>query len=187
MRLGHEAERAFIRIIITKIAMIARMIGVRRLSPEEIYVLLNALASSVEEIKLDARAVRGRALALLLNFLKRVASGREGKTEAPRLKSFTFAGNPLGSEGIRAVAQGVKEGNAASLRVLDLEVTGLEKEGLETLCEAMREKSMKVETLNLCGNKIGGVEEMQGLCSVLCVNSLPSFRERDSGARVQEG
>uniref|UniRef100_A0A0G4G199 Uncharacterized protein n=1 Tax=Chromera velia CCMP2878 TaxID=1169474 RepID=A0A0G4G199_9ALVE len=177
--------------------------GVRGLSPEEIYILLNALPSSVEEIKLDSRAVRGRALPLLLNFLKRVAAGREGKTEAPRLKSFTFAensmgpeeasqvlplllpslehlclkGNPLGSEGIRAVAGGVKEGNAASLRVLDLEATGLKKEGLETLCEAMREKSMRVETLNLSGNAIRGVEEMEGLCSVLCVSSLPSLRE----------
>uniref|UniRef100_A0A0G4FA83 Uncharacterized protein n=1 Tax=Chromera velia CCMP2878 TaxID=1169474 RepID=A0A0G4FA83_9ALVE len=177
--------------------------GVRGLSPEEIYILLNSLPATVEEIKLDSRAVRGRALPLLLNFLKRVAAGREGKAEAPRLKSFTFAenslgpeeasqvlplllpsleylclkGNPLGSEGIRAVAEGVKEGNAASLRVLDLEATGFEKEGLETLCEAMREKYMKVATFNLCGNDIGGLEEMQGLCSVLCVSSLPSLRE----------
>uniref|UniRef100_A0A0G4HB90 Uncharacterized protein n=1 Tax=Chromera velia CCMP2878 TaxID=1169474 RepID=A0A0G4HB90_9ALVE len=177
--------------------------GVRGLSPEKIYILLNALPSTVEEIKLDSRAVRGRALLLLLNFLKRVAAGREGKTEAPRLKSFTFAensmgpseasqvlplllpslehlclkGNPLGSDGIRAVAEGVREGNAASLRVLDLEATGLEKEGLETLCEAMREKSLKVETLNLSGNAIGAVEEMEGLSSILCVSSLPSLRE----------
>uniref|UniRef100_A0A0G4HVJ3 Protein kinase domain-containing protein n=1 Tax=Chromera velia CCMP2878 TaxID=1169474 RepID=A0A0G4HVJ3_9ALVE len=176
--------------------------GVRGLSPEEIYILLNALPSTVEEIKLDSRAVRGRALPLL-DFLKRVAAGRDGKTEAPRLKSITFAensvgpeeasqvlplllpslehlclkGNPLGSEGIRAVAEGVKEGNAASLRVLDLQATGLEKEGLETLCEAVREKSMKVESLNLSGNKIGGLKEMQGLSSVLCMSSLPSLRE----------
>uniref|UniRef100_A0A0G4IB46 Uncharacterized protein n=1 Tax=Chromera velia CCMP2878 TaxID=1169474 RepID=A0A0G4IB46_9ALVE len=184
-------------------AFLKTKVSVRGLSPEEIYVLLNVLPSTVEEIKLDSRAVRGRALPLLLNFLKRVAAGREGKTEAPRLKSFTFAensigpeeasqvlplllpslenlclkGNPLGSEGIRAVAEGVKEGNAASLRMLDLEATGLEKEGLETLCEAMREKSLKVETLNLSRNDIGGLEEMQGLCSVLCVSSLPSLLE----------
>uniref|UniRef100_A0A0G4GY55 Uncharacterized protein n=1 Tax=Chromera velia CCMP2878 TaxID=1169474 RepID=A0A0G4GY55_9ALVE len=177
--------------------------GVSGLSPAKLYILLNALPSSVQEIKLDSRAVRGRALPLLLNFLKRVAAGREGKTGAPRLKSFTFAensmepeeasqvlplllpslehlclkGNPLGSEGIRAVAEGVKEGKAASLRVLDLEATGLEKGGLETLSEAMREKSMKVETLNLSGNKIGGLEEMQVLSSVLCVSSLPSLHE----------
>uniref|UniRef100_A0A0G4FT73 Uncharacterized protein n=1 Tax=Chromera velia CCMP2878 TaxID=1169474 RepID=A0A0G4FT73_9ALVE len=191
--------------------------GARGLSPEKIFLFLDSLPASVEEMKLDSAAVKRRGLPLFVSFLERLSSAREGGQEAPCLKSFTFAegsigpegaakifllllssletlclkGNRLGPKGIRAVAEGVREEKAASLRVLDLERTGLEKEGLKSLCEVMNRKSLKVETLNLSGNAIGGKEEMEGLRSVLCKYSLPSIRElflrecglTDGGAR----
>uniref|UniRef100_A0A0G4GUZ2 Uncharacterized protein n=1 Tax=Chromera velia CCMP2878 TaxID=1169474 RepID=A0A0G4GUZ2_9ALVE len=171
--------------------------GTRGLSPEKIFLFLDSLPPSVEEMKLDSVAVKGRALPLLLRYLERLQAARTEGRQAPRLRSFTFAGNPLGHEGIRAVAEGVREGKAASLRVLDLEKTGLEKEGLKSLCGALKETSLPVETLNCSGNTIGfkrtpgdsfflqhifsrveyGVEEMQRLSSVLCLSSLPFVRQ----------
>uniref|UniRef100_A0A0G4F8R9 Uncharacterized protein n=1 Tax=Chromera velia CCMP2878 TaxID=1169474 RepID=A0A0G4F8R9_9ALVE len=176
--------------------------GTRALSPEKICLLLNSLPTSGKEMKLGSVAVKGRALPLLCRFLERVQAARaERVQEAPRLKSFTFAGgligpeeasqvlllllpsletlclkgNRLGPDGIGAVAEGVREGKASSLCVLDLEETGLEKEGTRILCSAIKGKSLKVETLNLSRNRIGQMEEMKQLCSVLCVNSLPSL------------
>uniref|UniRef100_A0A0G4G8Q8 Uncharacterized protein n=1 Tax=Chromera velia CCMP2878 TaxID=1169474 RepID=A0A0G4G8Q8_9ALVE len=185
--------------------------GTRDLSSENIFLFLDFLPPSVEEMKLDSVGVKGRALPLLLRFLERLQAAREDGVQALRLKQFTFAGalirpeeaskvfpvllpsleilslkdNPLGPEGIGAVAEGVREGKAASLRVLNLERTGLEKRGMKSLSEAMKEKSLcKMEILNVSGNKVGGVEEMEGLGSVLCLSSLPPLRDlllRDCG------
>uniref|UniRef100_A0A0G4GTL6 Uncharacterized protein n=1 Tax=Chromera velia CCMP2878 TaxID=1169474 RepID=A0A0G4GTL6_9ALVE len=198
--------------------------GIRGLSSKKIFLFLNSLPPSVEEMKLDSVAVKGPALRLFLSFLRRVqaareeevedaddsdegslqlsdssssSSGTEGKGglswQAPRLKSFTFAGNPLvpcvsgpcpffrlPHNEIRALVNVVRYGKALSLYVLDLERTGLKSSarwGVQELCDAVKGKSLKVETLNLLGNNIGGVEEMERLSAVLCQDSLPCVRE----------
>uniref|UniRef100_A0A0G4I7Y8 Uncharacterized protein n=1 Tax=Chromera velia CCMP2878 TaxID=1169474 RepID=A0A0G4I7Y8_9ALVE len=178
--------------------------GVHSVSPEKIYALLKVLPSTVEEIKLDSRAVRGRALPLLLKFLEeRLQAVREGRNESlPRLKSFTFAenameaeeasqvlplllpylehfclkGNVLGVKGFSVLAECIREGKADSLRSLDLSDTRLNMDGMENLCSAIKERGgMRVETLDFSENQLAG-EKTKKLCSVLDAGSLKSLR-----------
>uniref|UniRef100_A0A0G4FAD9 Uncharacterized protein n=1 Tax=Chromera velia CCMP2878 TaxID=1169474 RepID=A0A0G4FAD9_9ALVE len=148
------------------------------LSARKISLVLNLLPSSIEGLKLDGVIVKGGALPLFVRFLERVTAAREGRGEAPRLKTCTFSGNPLGTDGFRALAEGIRGGKTSFLRVLDLQGTGLEKESLEILCEAIKEKGLGVETLNLSENSLkDSLGDVQILCQVLCIASLPRLRE----------
>uniref|UniRef100_A0A0G4GE00 Uncharacterized protein n=1 Tax=Chromera velia CCMP2878 TaxID=1169474 RepID=A0A0G4GE00_9ALVE len=143
----------------------------------------------------DSVGVKGRALPLLLRFLERLQAAREDGVRAPRLKQFTFADNPIGLEGIGALTKEVKEGKAASLHVLDLEKTGLEKQGMKSLSEAMKEKSlltdeavkplaesmgrgdlMNLEVLDLGGNCCWG-RFLGDLGGALRADVVPHLRE----------
>uniref|UniRef100_A0A0G4HM52 Uncharacterized protein n=1 Tax=Chromera velia CCMP2878 TaxID=1169474 RepID=A0A0G4HM52_9ALVE len=178
--------------------------GTQGLSPKKILLFLESLPSSVEEIKIDSVAMKEAALPLFVRFLERrkaVRETAEGK-ETPRMKSFVFAekslgghqalqifglllpsleilclkGNTLGNKGIRALADAVRSGGASSLRELDLERTGLNESGLELLCGAIKESSLRVEKLNLSGNRCLP-HKAKLLCSILSVESLPFLRE----------
>uniref|UniRef100_A0A0G4FH56 Uncharacterized protein n=1 Tax=Chromera velia CCMP2878 TaxID=1169474 RepID=A0A0G4FH56_9ALVE len=170
------------------------------LSPRKIFFLLNQLPKSVEGLTLGTSAV-GPALSLLRRFLEGVGSPGEQGNDGPSLQRLSLAnclvgpleacvifsvlpasivhlnltGNPLGTEGFRALAKWISDGKAASLVHLDLEGTGLNDEYLGMLCGAVEGKSLKLETLNLGlnGLQVGGVER---LCSVLCAASLPEIR-----------
>uniref|UniRef100_A0A0G4HWS2 Uncharacterized protein n=1 Tax=Chromera velia CCMP2878 TaxID=1169474 RepID=A0A0G4HWS2_9ALVE len=105
-------------------------------------------------------------------------------------------GNLLGVPGFRALAAEIREGNAAFLRVLDLERTGsggLKGEGFRDVWKTIKEKGLKVEELNLSGNappfelfhhdswaeqaEIDAQSSLGELCdSVLSVSSLPCLR-----------
>uniref|UniRef100_A0A0G4H8Q7 Uncharacterized protein n=1 Tax=Chromera velia CCMP2878 TaxID=1169474 RepID=A0A0G4H8Q7_9ALVE len=87
-------------------------------------------------------------------------------------------GNPLGPEGIRTVGEGLRASTVSCLHTLDLEGTGLNGQGLRSLCGAVRGGCLRIETINLSGNKIGGVGGIEDLSSVLCVNNLPSLHVR---------
>uniref|UniRef100_A0A0K6S6E4 Uncharacterized protein n=1 Tax=Chromera velia CCMP2878 TaxID=1169474 RepID=A0A0K6S6E4_9ALVE len=169
------------------------------LSPRKIFFLLDQLPKSVEGLTLGTSAV-GPALSLLRRFLEGVGSSGEQGNDGPSLQSFSLAnclvgpleacvifsalpasiahlkltGNPLGTEGFRALARWISDGKAASLVHLDLEETGLNDEYLGILCGAVEGKSLKLETLNLARNRlqVGGMER---LCSVLCAASLPEI------------
>uniref|UniRef100_A0A0G4GCJ3 Uncharacterized protein n=1 Tax=Chromera velia CCMP2878 TaxID=1169474 RepID=A0A0G4GCJ3_9ALVE len=93
----------------------------------------------------------------------------------PSLQSLSLKGNPLGTEGFRALAESIRGGSAACLRTLDLENTGLRSEALEALCGAIKESPLRVETLNLSTNELQG-RPMEQICAVLCVASLPCLR-----------
>uniref|UniRef100_A0A0G4HBC9 Uncharacterized protein n=1 Tax=Chromera velia CCMP2878 TaxID=1169474 RepID=A0A0G4HBC9_9ALVE len=96
-------------------------------------------------------------------------------------------GNLLGFEGFRTLAEGIREGKAASLRALDLEETGLKGDGLKVLCKAIKERGlMNVEELNLSANPSRSAhpfshgawveEEMEAVCSLLSLSCMPSLR-----------
>uniref|UniRef100_A0A0G4FTX3 Uncharacterized protein n=1 Tax=Chromera velia CCMP2878 TaxID=1169474 RepID=A0A0G4FTX3_9ALVE len=170
--------------------------GTNGLSARNLFLFLDFLPSSVEELKLDSLAVKGRALPRFVRFLQRVQAARSGVGEAPHLKNFIFAqnsigsteagrvfplllpsleflclkGNPLGIPGIRAVAEGIRDGKAVSLRNLDLEDTGLNQEGVEILCRATEDRGLKVERdsesirKSTCGRREPGCGGRRALC-----------------------
>uniref|UniRef100_A0A0G4GR64 Uncharacterized protein n=1 Tax=Chromera velia CCMP2878 TaxID=1169474 RepID=A0A0G4GR64_9ALVE len=173
--------------------------GTFGLSPEKIFFFLECLPDSVEEVTLDSVGVQGRGLPVFIRFLE-----REGGKQSQRVRRFIFAehsigpeeapsvfplllpsleslclkGNPLGTVGFRALAEAIREGKTDSLRHLDLESCGLDKEGLQTVCEAFKEREggWKVETLNVSGNRLNEADMMVTLCSVLFVALLPCLR-----------
>uniref|UniRef100_A0A0G4I4V8 Uncharacterized protein n=1 Tax=Chromera velia CCMP2878 TaxID=1169474 RepID=A0A0G4I4V8_9ALVE len=173
------------------------------LTAKKIFLFLDFLPSSVEEIKLDGAAMKGPALPLFIRFFQRLKAVREKLREdrGPLLKRFHFAdnsigpkespkifpllvpllegvslkGNSLGVDGFRALAGAVREGMCSSLRCLDLQKTGLQREGLEILCACIKEKGLGLETLNLSQNRLGD-EEMQILCPFLSAASLPLLK-----------
>uniref|UniRef100_A0A0G4FCL3 Uncharacterized protein n=1 Tax=Chromera velia CCMP2878 TaxID=1169474 RepID=A0A0G4FCL3_9ALVE len=178
--------------------------------PEKAFLFLNALPLSVEELTLGPHLVGGPALPLLCRFLKRVAAARRREGTEVQLKSFVFSGNPLGQveaprvvplmlkgveklslkgnvlvkAAIKALADGIRTGKAESLRTLNLEETGLQKEDLQTLCEAILKRPLKVESLNLSGNpSLGdqGVETLSRVLSIAHMASLSELRLRESG------
>uniref|UniRef100_A0A0G4FKF2 Uncharacterized protein n=1 Tax=Chromera velia CCMP2878 TaxID=1169474 RepID=A0A0G4FKF2_9ALVE len=151
--------------------------GTSGLSHRVLHLFLDVLPFSVEALTLDAVAVKGPALPLLVRFLERLheqrAAGGTPGEGGPRLKSLTFAegalgfeeppvifpfmlplleslclrGNPLGTgrlSGLRGkdlarpLSEGITEGKAAGVKELDLEKTGLAKEGLEMICEGIK-------------------------------------------------
>uniref|UniRef100_A0A0G4F1V7 Uncharacterized protein n=1 Tax=Chromera velia CCMP2878 TaxID=1169474 RepID=A0A0G4F1V7_9ALVE len=181
------------------------------LSAKKVIFFLDWLPDSVEEVKLGPRA----AIPLFVRFLEKEEAAREsgrrkrlnlslqvkswrqnsiGPEEAPillpvllpSLEKLSLKGNILGIEGFRALAEGMREGKAGSLKVLDLEETGFEKEGLMVLCQAIKETGLKVEELNLSGNPVRPLDirsdgsweegEIEAVCSVLSVSSLPCLR-----------
>uniref|UniRef100_A0A0G4I2F2 Uncharacterized protein n=1 Tax=Chromera velia CCMP2878 TaxID=1169474 RepID=A0A0G4I2F2_9ALVE len=107
-----------------------------------------------------------------------------GPPEAPRifplllpcLESLSLKGNLLGLAGFRGLAEALRVGHASSLRTLDLERTGLNKEGLEIICKAITQTPLlHLETLNLSQNDLSN-SGMSVLCPVLSVASLPHLR-----------
>uniref|UniRef100_A0A0G4G634 Uncharacterized protein n=1 Tax=Chromera velia CCMP2878 TaxID=1169474 RepID=A0A0G4G634_9ALVE len=177
--------------------------GTRGISREKIYLILDHLPASIEEMTLGPIVLKGDALPFFLCFLDRLEDARQrgqrvlrltrfaaaensvGPHEAsqilrqlvPFLQSLSLKGNAVGLEGIRTFAEEIRAGRAAFLKSLDLEKTGLVKDRLETFCEALKEKPLAVlETLNLSGNKLKEAD-MRSLCSILSVACLPSLRE----------
>mmetsp|Transcript_7961 Transcript_7961/g.15516 ORF Transcript_7961/g.15516 Transcript_7961/m.15516 type:complete len:755 (-) Transcript_7961:410-2674(-) len=165
--------------------------GTRGLSPEKIFLFLEFLPPSVEELTLDRVAVRGAALPLFLRFLRKVAGRlrfnfaensldpKDAQTIfpllLPHLESLSLKGNVLGMEGVSALTQAIRDGHAGRLLSLDLENTGLTKDLLEVLCGAVQETGLRVESLNLSGVQIG-FAQMRVLLPILCVGSLPCVR-----------
>uniref|UniRef100_A0A0G4HBX1 Uncharacterized protein n=1 Tax=Chromera velia CCMP2878 TaxID=1169474 RepID=A0A0G4HBX1_9ALVE len=92
------------------------------------------------------------------------------------VQTLSLKGIPIGSEGMRVLCEGIREGGASSLRTLSLEETGLNAGYLELLCCAIKVKPLQLETLNLSGNRFDAFE-MRLLCPVLCVAFLPHLRE----------
>uniref|UniRef100_A0A0G4FAL6 Uncharacterized protein n=1 Tax=Chromera velia CCMP2878 TaxID=1169474 RepID=A0A0G4FAL6_9ALVE len=180
--------------------------GSSGVSPDKMFLLMELLPSSIEQMKADAVVVKRRALPLFVRFLERVKAAREGREEAPPLKRFVFAensigpeeapevfrllvpllqhlclnGNPLGAEGFRALAEVVASGGASPLRVLDLENTMTKTrddlEALELLCDAIKQQNLRVETLNLSGNRFSE-QRMGVLGQILCAACLPCVRQ----------
>uniref|UniRef100_A0A0G4H9S5 Uncharacterized protein n=1 Tax=Chromera velia CCMP2878 TaxID=1169474 RepID=A0A0G4H9S5_9ALVE len=175
--------------------------GTFGLSPKKIFLFLNALPSSAEEMKLDSVAVKGGGLPLFVSFLERLQSARDGGQDAPRLKRFVFAedsckseeapeifpsllgsveslslkGNALSTAVVDAIAQAIRNRNfkASFLRCLDLEKTGLTAQTLARLCEGIKGKPLlHLEELNLSQNIAG----IWPICSVLRVGALPNLR-----------
>uniref|UniRef100_A0A0G4FGY3 Uncharacterized protein n=1 Tax=Chromera velia CCMP2878 TaxID=1169474 RepID=A0A0G4FGY3_9ALVE len=121
---------------------------------------------------------RPPGLLLLQNFLEYLLAAKRGGKEAPQLKAFTFAGNRLGREGFKALAEVIESGHASSLLSLDLENTGLDIDTLKIVCDALlrsEKRFLSLETLNLSENPFGQ-KEMEVLSSVLCNNTLPNLR-----------
>uniref|UniRef100_A0A0G4GD91 Uncharacterized protein n=1 Tax=Chromera velia CCMP2878 TaxID=1169474 RepID=A0A0G4GD91_9ALVE len=172
------------------------------LSPQKIFLMLDQLPKSVEGLKIGSSAVKGPALPLLRRFLEGVGGGGEGdKDKRPMLKKLSFADssvgpsesevifaawpsslesfilkhNFVGTWGMRAFGEVIKHGKVSCLRVLDLQRTGLNDEGLKIFCKAVEGKSLKVETLNLSGNGLG-VGGMENLCSALCAGCFSDIR-----------
>uniref|UniRef100_A0A0G4GKE5 Uncharacterized protein n=1 Tax=Chromera velia CCMP2878 TaxID=1169474 RepID=A0A0G4GKE5_9ALVE len=156
--------------------------GTFGIAPGKLHLLLNSLPVSVEELELDAVAVKGSGLPLFLQFLRRLGAAREKGGSMPRLKRITFASNLLGLEGIGALSEEIRTGRASSLLALNLEETGIEREELEVLCKALEETRLSsVRAVNLSGNQLGHFGPLVSALSVSCLPCLQALILRDCG------
>uniref|UniRef100_A0A0G4FWP9 Uncharacterized protein n=1 Tax=Chromera velia CCMP2878 TaxID=1169474 RepID=A0A0G4FWP9_9ALVE len=177
--------------------------GSSGLSAQKISLLLSRLPPSVVEMTIDSAVVRGPGLPLFLRFLQRLRVAREEGKEAPRLTSFTFKsnslghmgppwifplllpsleilclkGNPLGFEGLKALAECIKKGSASSLLYLDLEGCGLSRRHVVALSQAIEAcPLLSLETLILSKNEFAD-SGLRVLCqTALSVEALPRLR-----------
>uniref|UniRef100_A0A0G4HGB4 Uncharacterized protein n=1 Tax=Chromera velia CCMP2878 TaxID=1169474 RepID=A0A0G4HGB4_9ALVE len=78
--------------------------GTCGVSPKKLSLLLDYLPSSVDEMTMDSVIVKGRAEPFFLRFLEGVKVARDGKTEAPLLKSVHFAGELARAERTKFLA-----------------------------------------------------------------------------------
>uniref|UniRef100_A0A0G4GTY0 Uncharacterized protein n=1 Tax=Chromera velia CCMP2878 TaxID=1169474 RepID=A0A0G4GTY0_9ALVE len=69
--------------------------GSSGISPEKLFLFLDFLPTSVEELEMDSAFLTGRGGALFARFLKRLQRARLEGTEAMRLKSFTLAAGSI--------------------------------------------------------------------------------------------
>jgi len=148
------------------------------LSPRRIFVLLNVLPLSTEELKLGSSAVQGQALPLLRDFLEKVGTQQEGegggalrikhprftersvgRLEAPVvfsvlpsfLETLDLEGNVLGFAAMKALAQATRAGRLSCVRTLNLKSTRMNDVKMEILSLAFAEaKPLKIERLLLC-------------------------------------
>uniref|UniRef100_A0A0K6S9P0 Uncharacterized protein n=1 Tax=Chromera velia CCMP2878 TaxID=1169474 RepID=A0A0K6S9P0_9ALVE len=142
----------------------------------------------------DGAVVKGEALPGFLKFL-------EGRPS--NLKKFTFAKNSMGvdearqvfpavlpsleglcvkdtmlsNKGLRPLSTSIAEGRASSLLSLKLENVGLNLVGLNTLCEALKKKTLlQIETLSLSQNPCCIDRGTRLLSPVLNTDCLPGLR-----------
>ncbi|WP_370373751.1 ribonuclease inhibitor [Catenulispora sp. GP43] len=139
-----------------------------------------AVAAGVETLYLGCNGIGGGGVCEIANQL--IAS--PGVVKALWLKR-----NPVGADGVRAVAETVRAGTV--LRTIDLTQTGLTAPDAATLVDAMIEAgggAHAIERLYIGGNRLGadGARELARLLTAGAVAELyvSAARLGDSGARV---
>lgn len=139
-----------------------------------------AVAAKVETLYLGCNAIGGGGVCEIAGQL--IAS--PGVVKALWLKR-----NPVGPDGVRAVAETVRAGTV--LRTIDLTQTGLTAPDIAVLVDAMiaiSDGAHAIERLYLSGNQLGvdGAQELARLLTAGAVAELyvSAARLGDSGARV---
>uniref|UniRef100_A0A0G4I8U5 Uncharacterized protein n=1 Tax=Chromera velia CCMP2878 TaxID=1169474 RepID=A0A0G4I8U5_9ALVE len=109
-------------------------------SSEKVFLVLDLIPSTVEEMA-----------------IKKSIGTEEAKRVFPLLSPYLeflcLKGCRLGMGGFEALAGLIAEGRIDGVKTLDLQKTGLNKHALKALHEAIKQRSLKVETLDLSGNK----------------------------------